>query len=219
VTTARFITLEGGEGAGKSTQLKLLAASLASAGLNHITTREPGGSSGGEAIRALVVNGAVDQWNATTESLLFMTARYDHLQTKINPALARGEWVLCDRFYDSTFIYQGVAKNVGTAWLDQLYALLFANTAPDLTLLLDLPAELGLKRTDSRGNKTESRFEQMGLEYHQSLRAGFLTLAKMHPQRIMKIDATKDQSAVHQSIVSAINTRFNLALKPQAGHG
>lgn len=212
----RFITLEGGEGAGKSTQVKLLAASFAAAGIETLTTREPGGSKGGEAIRGLVVSGAVDAWDPVTESLLFMTARYDHLATHIRPALAAGSWVLCDRFYDSTYIYQGVAKGVGGAWLDQLYAHLFANMAPALTLLLDLPPEIGLARADKRGNVAESRFEQMGLAYHTRLREGFLALAAREPQRIHKVDATQDAAAVHNAVISIINKRFGLALQPAA---
>lgn len=212
----RFITLEGGEGAGKSTQLRLLAQAFADAGISTITTREPGGSPGGEAIRGLVVTGAADKWHPTTESLLFMAARFDHLATKIQPALEKGEWVLCDRFYDSTYIYQGIAKGVGGEWLDQLYRQLFANTAPDLTVLLDLPPSVGLKRADKRGNVAESRFEQMALDFHETLRAGFLKLAKDHPERIKTVDATRDASAVHAAIVATINTRFGLSLKPAA---
>ncbi len=210
----RFITLEGGEGAGKSTQIKLLAQAFAAASINAITTREPGGSAGGEAIRNLVVSGTTDRWNPTTESLLFMAARFDHLETKIKPALANGQWVLCDRFYDSTYIYQGIAKNVGTDWLDQLYRQLFANTAPDLTLLLDLPPSVGLARTDKRGNVAESRFEQMDISFHESLRAGFLNLAKVTPARIQTVDATQDAASVHAAIIDAVNARFGLALKP-----
>jgi dTMP kinase len=209
---ARFITLEGGEGAGKSTQLTLLAQVFAAAGIASVTTREPGGSPGGEAIRALVVTGAVDKWHPATESLLFMAARLDHLETRIKPALANGEWVLCDRFYDSTYIYQGIAKNVGGEWLDQLYRQLFANTAPDLTLLLDLPPTIGLARADKRGNIAESRFEQMHLEFHETLRAGFLKLASTYPERIKTVDATQDAYAVHAAIVATINTRFGLSL-------
>lgn len=215
--TPGLITLEGGEGAGKSTQIKLLAASFAAAGLATCLTREPGGSAGGEAIRGLVVSGAVDRWHPTTEALLFMTARYDHVETKIKPALARGEWVLCDRFYDSTYVYQGIAKGVGTAWLDQLYAALFGNLAPDLTLLLDLPPEVGLARTESRGNVAESRFESMGLAYHQQLRAGFHALVKAHPARITQVDASRSAAEVHRAIIEVINTRFNLALAPVSG--
>ena len=211
-----FITLEGGEGAGKSTQIKNLSAALAAAGIGHIVTREPGGSEGGEAIRGLVVSGSVDRWNATTESLLFMTARYDHLETKIKPALANGQWVLCDRFYDSTYVYQGMAKNVGTAWLDQLYSHLFGNFVPDLTLLLDLSPSVGLTRADKRGNVAESRFEQMGHDYHERIRAGFLELAATHAARIHVVDAAQPAEAVHAAIIAAINTRFGLALKPVA---
>ena len=212
----RFITLEGGEGAGKSTQLKLLADAFARSGIANLTTREPGGSPGGEAIRGLVVTGAVDKWHPTTESLLFMAARFDHLETKIKPALQKGEWVLCDRFYDSTYIYQGIAKKVGGEWLDQLYRQLFANTGPDLTLLLDLPPSIGLKRADKRGNVAESRFEQMALDFHETLRAGFLQLAKNHPARIKTVDATQDAHAVHVAIVNTVNTRFGLSLTPAA---
>lgn len=210
--TPRFISLEGGEGAGKSTQLKLLAASFAAAGIAAITTREPGGSPGAEAIRNLVVSGDVDRWHPVTESLLFMAARADHLENKIKPALAHGQWVLCDRFYDSTYIYQGIAKNVGTAWLDQLYALLFGNDGPALTLLLDLSPEVGLKRADVRGNAAESRFEQMDIGFHAKLREGFLALAKQHPIRIRTIDASQAAAKVHANIIAAVNERFGLQL-------
>jgi len=210
----RFITLEGGEGAGKSTQVKLLAQAFATAGLAVTTTREPGGSEGGEAIRSLVVSGNVDRWNPGTESLLFMTARYDHLEVTIKPALERGEFVLCDRFYDSTYVYQGIAKDVGTAWLDTLYTLLFGNQGPDLTLWLDLPPSIGLARTDTRGNVAESRFESMGIEYHETLREGFAALAEKYPERIRRVDAGQDAASVHATIIKTINTRFGLALKP-----
>lgn len=212
----RFITLEGGEGAGKSTQIKLLAAAFETAGIKTLTTREPGGSPGGEAIRNLVVTGATDKWHPTTESLLFMTARFDHLETKIKPALASGQWVLCDRFYDSTYVYQGIAKGVGGQWLDQLYRQLFANTTPDFTLLLDLPPTIGLKRADKRGNTAESRFEQMDMKFHETLREGFLKLAHRHATRIHTIDANGDTVAVHAQIIEVINQRFGLALTPAA---
>lgn len=210
----RFITLEGGEGAGKSTQIKLLSTALERAGIPHIVTREPGGSPGAEAIRNLVVSGPVDQWHPTTESLLFMAARLDHLETNIKPALARGEWVLCDRFYDSTYVYQGIAKQVGTAWLDALYPLLFGNIAPDVTFLLDLPPETGLARATSRGNDAESRFERMGLEYHQRIRGGFLSLAQSHPARITTIDAERNAESIHSDLVTQLNMRFGIHLMP-----
>ena len=212
----RFITIEGGEGAGKSTQLKWLAASFAQVGIAAITTREPGGSEGGEAIRNLVVSGSVDRWHDGTESLLFMTARYDHVEQRIKPALAEGSWVLCDRFYDSTYVYQGMVKQVGTAWLDDLYAKLFGNFGPDATLLLDLPADVGLGRATARGNEAESRFERMGLAFHTTLREAFLTRAKAEPQRFLVIDARPTPQEVHIAILGALNTRFGLALKPAA---
>ncbi len=212
----RFITLEGGEGAGKSTQVKHLASAFTQAGIEVVTTREPGGSPGAEAIRALVVSGAADAWHPTTESLLFMAARYDHLATVIEPALARGAWVLCDRFYDSTYIYQGIAKQVGTDWLDQLYRQLFGNTAPDLTLLLDLPPSIGLRRAEKRGTLAESRFEQMTLAFHETLRAGFLQRAAHDPKRIVTIDATSDAHTVQHAILREVSARFGLALTPIA---
>ncbi len=212
----RFITLEGGEGAGKSTQLKLLAQALQQERIATLITREPGGSQGGERIRQLVVSGAAEEWSAVTESLLFMTARYDHIERSIRPALLTGQWVLCDRFYDSTFVYQGIAKQVGTAWLDQLYALLFGNIRPDLTLLLDLNPKHGLSRAEKRGNHIESRFEQMGLKYHQKIREGFLSLAE-RDTRIQVVDASSTVALVHEQIIAVINTRFGLALQPAAG--
>lgn len=212
----RFITFEGGEGAGKSTQVKRLAAAFKAAGITAVTTREPGGSEGGEAIRNLVVSGSVDRWNDTTEALLFMTARYDHVERLIKPAMAEGTWVLCDRFYDSTYVYQGMVKGVGTQWLDTLYAHLFGNFGPDVTLLLDLPAEVGLKRATVRGNDAESRFERMGLAFHTRLREAFLGRHQADPQRVLKIDASQSPDEVHEAIIAVLNARFNLALKPAA---
>lgn len=212
----RFITFEGGEGAGKSTQVKLLARAFERAGIPCITTREPGGSPGGEAIRSLVVSGDADKWSAETEALLFMTARYDHVEQLIKPALAKGTWVLCDRFYDSTYVYQGIAKGVDTDWLDALYEKLFGSFAPDATLLFDLDPATGLSRATARGNVAESRFEQMGLAFHEKLRQAFAQRATNAPQRFITLDARDVASAVHKQVISAINARFNLALQPSA---
>lgn len=209
-----FITLEGGEGAGKSTQIKLLARALEQAGLKTLMTREPGGSQGAEAIRKLVVEGTADRWDPVTESLLFMTARYDHLQTKIIPALARGEWVICDRFFDSTYIYQGVAKGVEGAWLKQLYSLLYGNIAPELTVLLDIDPKEGLARAAARNSGAETRFENMDGAFHETLRQGFLQLAKDAPERIHIIPAAQPIAALHESILNAVNERFQLTLEP-----
>jgi dTMP kinase len=212
----RFITFEGGEGAGKSTQAKLLAAALTQTGIDACVTREPGGSPGAEAIRGLVVQGEVDRWHPTTEALLFMTARYDHVETLIKPALARNAWVVCDRFYDSTYVYQGIGKAVGTDWLDQAYALLLGNFAPDLTLWLDIPPATGLARAEQRATANEARFESMGLAYHEALRDGFALLASSQPKRITRIHAQESAIAVHAAIIDTINARFSTTLTPAA---
>ncbi len=212
----RFITFEGGEGAGKSTQVKLLARSFERAGIPCITTREPGGSKGGEAIRALVVSGDVDKWSAQTEALLFMTARYDHVEQLIKPALANGTWVICDRFYDSTYVYQGIAKGVDTQWLDALYEKLFASFAPDATLLLDIDPTSGLSRATARGNVAESRFEQMDIAFHETLRKAFNDRAAKEPKRFITLAAQHEASTVHKEVISALNARFNLALQSTA---
>lgn len=209
----RFITFEGGEGAGKSTQLSLLDQALRSAGLKTKLTREPGGSEGGEAIRNLVVSGSADRWHDTTEALLFMTARYDHLERLIKPALAERKWVLCDRFYDSTYVYQGMVKGVDTKWLDSLYTLLFGIFEPDCTVLLDIPADVGLKRATARGNEAESRFERMGTAFHKKVRDGFKKRAAAHEERFIVIDASARQDEVHKRIIDALNTRYALALE------
>lgn len=209
----RFITFEGGEGAGKSTQLQLLNQSLRYAGHKACVTREPGGSEGGEAIRNLVVSGSVDRWNDTTEALLFMTARYDHIERLIKPALADGKWVLCDRFYDSTYVYQGMVKGVDTKWLDSLYTHLFGNFEPDCTLLLDIAADVGLKRATARGNEAESRFERMGIEFHTKIRDGFRKRAATNEARFVTIDASARQQDVHAQIIDALNARFSLGLE------
>lgn len=211
----RFITFEGGEGAGKSTQIALLSKAFQAASLKHITTREPGGSKGAEAIRELVVTGAVDRWHPTTEALLFMTARYDHLETLIRPALAAGQWVLCDRFYDSTYVYQGLGKQVGGEWLDGVYNHLYGTMGPDMTLLLDIPVEQGLARAHARRG-TEMRFESMDVSFHEALRDGFIRLAAAEPQRIHMLDASLPAEQIHAHIISCVNQRFSLSLVPQS---
>ena len=211
----RFLTFEGGEGAGKSTQITLLAAAFSAAGTPCLVTREPGGSEGAEAIRSLVVTGAVDRWHPATEALLFMAARHDHIETRIRPALASGSWVLCDRFYDSTYVYQGIAKRVGGEWLDGLYNHLYGNLQPDLTLLLDIHVEQGLARAASRAGN-ETRFESMDMAFHTSLREGFLALAATSPKRIHVLDAAQPVEALHAQIISAVNQRFSLSLVPQS---
>lgn len=205
---APFITLEGGEGAGKSTQIRLLEDALRACGVPCLVTREPGGSPGAEAIRALLVSGEAGRWQPQTEALLFMAARADHLAATVMPALEAGTWVLCDRFFDSTAIYQGLAKSVGVALLEQLYRLLYGTFAPALTLLLDLPPEIGLARAQARGSAGESRFESLGLAYHQRIREGFLARAAAEPGRFVRIDATAEPPVVHAEILAALRARF-----------
>ena len=203
----RFITFEGGEGAGKSTQLKMLAEALARAGIEVVTTREPGGSKGAEAIRALLVTGEVDRWDAETEALLHTAARRDHLARTVWPALERGAWVICDRFADSTLAYQGYGHGLALDFIRGLTKLAIGGFAPDLTLILDLPVEQGLKRAVGRGG-AEDRYERMGTEFHDRLRQGFLDIAGREPDRCAVIDATGEPQQVHQTILRAVKSRL-----------
>ncbi len=205
----RFITFEGGEGAGKSTQIRLLAEALEKAGHTVLQTREPGGSPGAEEIRSLLVTGESDRWTGMTEVLLHFAARADHLERVIRPALAAGTWVLCDRFVDSSVAYQGVAQGLGTDVLQDLTRLVVADTMPDLTLILDLPVEDGLARAGSRGDG-EDRYEKMGQAFHKTLRQAFLDIAGSAPDRCKVIDATDKIDAVHQAIWSETAARFKL---------
>ncbi len=207
--TGRFITFEGGEGAGKSTQIRLLGEALEKAGHSILQTREPGGSPGAEEIRSLLVTGESDRWTGMTEVLLHFAARADHLERVIRPALEAGTWVLCDRFVDSSVAYQGVAQGLGTNVLQDLTQLVVADTMPDLTLILDLPVEEGLARAGSRGDG-EDRYEKMGQAFHQTLRQAFLGIAEGAPDRCKVIDATDKIDAVHQAIWSETAARFGL---------
>ncbi|MGH1483269.1 MAG: dTMP kinase [Geminicoccales bacterium] len=206
----RFITFEGGEGGGKSTQILRLAASLKEAGLDVVTTREPGGTEGAEAIRNLVTEGTTDRWSPLTETLLFLAAREDHVARLIRPALARGQWVLCDRFIDSTRVYQGIAGTLGLELIDRLHATIFDDLTPDLTLLLDVAVETGLARR--RGTGEVNRFDQMQVDFHQTVRTGFLGLARSEPARFSVVDAGLAEAAVHNVIQHIVAERFGLPL-------
>ena len=206
MTRGRFITLEGGEGAGKSTQLKRLAERLRGLGLEVIATREPGGSPGAEAIRELVLNGAADRWSPVTETLLMYAARRDHIERVIAPALARGAWVVCDRFADSTRAYQGAGGGADPALIAALEAQVLGETRPDLTLIFDIPPEVGLERAQVRGG--EMRFESKGLAFHQRLREGFLAIARAEPGRCALIDATGSIDAVEAAVWGAVEGRL-----------
>jgi dTMP kinase len=209
--SGHFITFEGGEGGGKSTQIRLLAEYLREAGHDVVTTREPGGSPGAESIRSLLVSGETDRWDGLTEALLHYAARRDHLTKTVWPALARGSWVLSDRFADSTMAYQGYAHGLSREALKQLYTITIGDFAPEMTLILDLPVEHGLDRAGLRGGG-EDRYERMGVAFHQRLRDGYLAIAEAEPERCVVIDATPSVEAVRDAIVESVAQRFGLPL-------
>ncbi len=198
-----FITLEGGEGAGKSTQASRLSEALQHAGIQVVRTREPGGSRGAEMIREIAVNGPADRWSARTETLLMYAARSDHLERTIRPALAEGRWVVCDRFADSSRAYQGAGGGAPTDFIEALDRFVVNGDQPDLTLIFDLPVEVGLNRAFGRG-LFETRFESKGLEFHQRLRDGFLDIAAGHPERCRIIDATGSPDEVFARVWAAV---------------
>jgi dTMP kinase len=187
---AVFITFDGGEGAGKTTHIKLLAARLEASGLALVLTREPGGSEGAEQLRSLLVEGATGRWSAEAEALLNYAARDSHLRDKIRPALAAGQSVLCDRFMDSTRAYQGYAGGCDLALIDAMERVVVGETRPDLTLIFDLDPKIGLERAKGRGDSAEDRYERKGLEFHERLRDGFLAIAKAEPERCKVIDGS-----------------------------
>jgi len=194
-TRGRFITFEGGEGAGKSTQVSRLADRLRLQGLEVVTTREPGGSPGAEAIRHLLLSGAAKSLGPEGEAMLFAAARSDHVDNVIRPALERGAWVVCDRFHDSTRIYQGVLGNVDPKLINALERIAVGEIVPDLTIVLDIPVELGLARVKARGQEPD-RFEAEELEYHNWLRVAYRTLVEHEPNRCVLVDASANPDAV-----------------------
>lgn len=204
----RFITLEGGEGAGKSTLARALGERLEAAGQNIVLTREPGGSPGGDEIRNLFVRGGETRWSPETEALLVTAARTDHLARIIRPALAAGRWVICDRFTDSTRAYQGAGRGLSLAKIKVLEDWIAA-PKPDLTLILDLDPAAGVAR--SRGARAgEDRFERMDAEFHARVRTAFLEIAQSEPKRCVVIDATQEKDAVLQASLNAVSERLGV---------
>ncbi len=205
----RFITLEGGEGVGKSTLAASLASRLAARGINVVRTREPGGSPGAEALRRLILSPPEDVsgWRPTAEALLFYAARSDHLDRTIRPALARGDWVICDRFSDSTRAYQVAAGGVATEHFDALEKLVVGPTSPDLTLVLDLPMAIARARMTSRGGGPDA-IEARDLAYHEAVYHAFLDIARANPHRCVVLDASAAPDVVAHAAMTEIARRF-----------
>ena len=208
-----FISLEGIEGSGKSTQIAHLHEHLVQNGYDCLTTREPGGTAIGKGIRALLLDPSVAGMLPLTELFLYMADRAQHLNEVVKPALAAGKIVVCDRYFDATMVYQGQARGLGGALVADLHRLAFGDLRPDMTFLLDLPPEAGLARAwdqiaDGGRVSTETRFEMEKLSFHAEVRAGYLTLARLEPERFHVVDATRTETQVRQEMVAALNRRL-----------
>ena len=203
----KFISFEGGEGAGKSTQARMLRDQLQSHGRNVVLTREPGGSPGAEEIRKLLVEGEPERWTPLAETLLFLAARADHVARLIEPALADGTWVISDRFTDSTFVYQGIARGLGIETVRRLQHAALGDFAPDLTILLDIDPRAGLARAGARGQK-ENRFERFDAGFHARLRAGFLQIAADEPTRCAVIDGSRGADVIASDVWRVVSERL-----------
>jgi dTMP kinase len=209
VNDGRFITFEGGEGAGKTTQIRRLARALNTSGIETVVTREPGGSPGAEALREVLLSGGGKPFGAFAETILFSAARIDHLEVTIRPALHSGKWVLCDRFLDSTRAYQGVLGQVEPGLIRSIERIVVGATMPDLTLILDLPARDGLARARARSGQTD-RFESEGLVFHERVRHAFQALAEAEPKRCVLIDATRPVDAIAAEIFAVVQRRLGV---------
>ena len=211
----KFITFEGGEGSGKSTQLRRFVARLQSGGLAVVPTREPGGTPGAEAIRKLLVEGEPGRWDAHTEALLHFAARRDHLERLIKPALAAGKWVICDRFADSTVAYQGFGHQLGATAIKSLAKAAIGEFAPDLTMIIDIPVDIGLKRAKSRAASmlgAEDRYERFDRAFHERVRAGFLDVAAAEPNRCVVVDGQGSEDDVAARVLDAASNRLGVPL-------
>jgi dTMP kinase len=208
VQRGRFITFEGGEGTGKSTQARRLSDRLAASGLKVLVTREPGGSPGAEAIRGLVLEGSADRWSPRSETLLMYAARADHLERVIRPALAQGAWVVCDRFIDSTRAYQGAGGGAPDALIAALEREVVGEDRPDLTLVLDLDVRAGLGR--AVGRDALDRFESMDLRFHERLRRSFLDIARAEPGRCAVVQASGSPDEVEALVWDAVQDRLGV---------
>ncbi len=205
----KFITLEGGEGVGKSTQAKRLADFLRGKGIDVVLTREVGGAPSAEAIRDLWLAKGEGYWDPLSELLLIMAARREHLVKTVFPALARGAWVVCDRFADSSRAYQGIGLGLGLDVVDRIYDSIAPGFEPDFTLLLDAPVEKGLSRMNARGGQ-DDRYQQKHIAFHQKLRDAYLSLAEKYQARFCVADASKDADEVYRALEQAVRERFKL---------
>ena len=206
MSTGHFITLEGGEGAGKSTQARLLADALVALGLPVLRTREPGGAPGAETLRSLLLGGSVD-WSAPAETLLHFAARAEHVEKTIRPALAAGMWVVCDRFYDSTMAYQGYGQGADRAMIETLATLL--RIVPDVTLVLDVSERVAVARLIRRGNEAD-RYERLDALFHARVNQGFREIARRAPERCVVIPADGTEAEVHAAMMAAIRSRLSV---------
>ena len=203
----KFITFEGGEGAGKTTQAKLLSEALEKVGIETLQTREPGGTFGAEAIRDLVLQGTSDRWSGMTELLLMYAARLDHVEKLIKPALARGVWVISDRFADSSLAYQGHARGLGASHVKAVHEAVMDGFQPDLTILFDMDPVLAQKRVETRGEDI-TRFDAESLDFHKTLRKAFLEIAEENASRVHTIDADGSRGNVQNRILFALTKKF-----------
>lgn len=210
-TKGKFITFEGGEGSGKSTQLTLLADWLKARGVTVVTTREPGGAPAAEVIRTLLVEGAVDRWQPITEVLLHYAARAEHLAHTVRPALDEGMWVLSDRYADSTIAYQGYGHGLDHGVIDGIHTAATNGLTPDLTIVLDVPVATGLERAHVRAH-SEDRYERMGESFHERVRDGFLQIATQAPERCVVVDATLELNDVARHITNCLQERLGTML-------
>jgi dTMP kinase len=219
-----FVTFEGGEGVGKSTQIRMLAAALTAAGHAVRVTREPGGSPGAEAVRHVILSGAAEPFGVRVEALLFAAARSDHVETVIRPALLSGQIVLCDRFMDSSRVYQGITGNLPQALIDALERVAINGLRPDVTIILDLPAASGLERARERASGAATaavpdRFEKEELETHEKRREAFLDIAASDPQRCRVIDAARPAALIARDILAVVEAALCKTAGPDASDG
>ncbi|WP_404403970.1 dTMP kinase [Pelagibacterium halotolerans] len=219
MTSARFVTFEGGEGVGKSTQVKRLAARLSEMAISSVRTREPGGTPKAEAIRSFILQGKPESWGAGAEAVLFAAARHDHVTSLIGPSLKAGKWVICDRFADSTRAYQGSAGGVDEKLIDALEDLALEGHVPDLTIVLDMDPELAFARVRQRAIEDgmpalADRFEKEDLDFHRRLRASFLEIADANRERCVVLSANQDPDDLEEAIWLIVTSRF-----PEISHG